>query len=68
MPDALGDALSNYISFSIDKLRRQKVLIKNIAALQYMGFLDNIIADKTGCLTKCQLQISKVYFMEQVFD
>lgn len=68
VPEGLPLAISIAIVFSVDQLRKDNLLLKNVKALETAGSLFDIITSKTATLTKGQLN-AKYFFAagEQFF-
>jgi Ca2+-transporting ATPase len=60
VPEGLPLAVSMSMAFSIDKLINDKMLIKNIEALEVAGSVNDILTGKTSTLTKGELKVTKV--------
>ena len=49
------------MAFSIDKLIKDNLLIKNMEALEISGSVIDIMTGKTGTLTTGEMQVAKVF-------
>ncbi|KAL4450361.1 hypothetical protein ABPG74_009067 [Tetrahymena malaccensis] len=69
MPEGLTQALDTYLSYSVKQLETQEVIIKDLSALEWMGYVDSIVTDKTGCVTENKNRVEKIYTnQEQTVD
>ncbi|KND62740.1 cation-translocating P-type ATPase [Candidatus Phytoplasma phoenicium] len=66
IPEGLLTIVTIILAFGIRKLVHQKVIVKNLKALETIGAINVICADKTGTLTKNQLTIKKLYLYPQM--
>ena len=59
IPEGLPLSISLAISFSIHRLKKEKILIKSIDSIQNMAMCHEVMVGKTGCLTKSYMNVSK---------
>ena len=52
IPEGLPLSVSLAIAFSVNKLKKENILIKNIEAVEKMAMCHEVCISKTGCLTK----------------
>ena len=59
IPDGLPIAISLATAFSIDKLKADQVLLKNVQSIQKLAMCNYIMVSKTGCLTTAEMKVAK---------
>ena len=58
IPEGLALSVSIVMSFMVNKLKNENILIKNIEALQKMAMCHEISISKTGCLTTGDMSVA----------
>ena len=58
IPEGLALSVSIVMSFMVNKLKNEHILIKNIEALQKMAMCHEISISKTGCLTTGDMSVA----------
>ena len=61
VPEGLGLAVSIAMAFSIDKMKLENLLVKNMAASENLAYTNIICTGKTGTLTEGNMQVKKYY-------
>jgi len=61
VPEGLPLAVSISAAYSLDKMKHQSLLVKNIEAMERMGQIDNICTGKTGTLTQNDMYVTDFY-------
>ena len=46
------------MSFSVDKLKKENILIKNMDAIQKMAMCHEVCVSKTGCITTGEMSVN----------
>ena len=59
IPEGLPLSVSLAIAFSVNKLKKQNILIKNIEAVEKMAMCHEVCISKTGCLTTGEMSVSR---------
>ena len=59
IPEGLPLSISLAMSFSINRLKKEEILIKNIESIQNMAMCHEISVGKTGTLTKSRMTVGK---------
>lgn len=59
IPEGLPLSISLAMSFSINRLKKEQILIKKMQSIQYMAMCHEINVGKTGCLTKSRMTVGK---------
>jgi magnesium-transporting ATPase (P-type) len=49
------------------KMKEENNLVRKLEASETMGGANEICTDKTGTLTKNQMSVKEIYFLDQVF-
>lgn len=65
VPEGLPLAVTISLAYSVLKMFQEKNFVKTLIACETMGEANNICTDKTGTLTKNQMEIVEVYFASQ---
>lgn len=65
IPEGLPVVLTLILVTGVYRLAQQKVLVKNMQAVEGLGRTDIIMTDKTGTLTRNQMMVYKIYADEQ---
>lgn len=70
IPEGLSLAVSVAMALSISKMKKDKILIKNVEAVQKCAFLHDICVSKTGTLTEGELHVASLQLLnfEEVHD
>jgi magnesium-transporting ATPase (P-type) len=61
VPEGLPLAVSISMAYSIDTMKRDNLLVKNLEACETMGTVSDICTGKTGTLTGGDMQVNAVY-------
>ena len=61
VPEGMPLSVSIATAFSVSRLEKEKLLIKDMAALETTGQLTDIIVSKTSTLTTGELEVSNIY-------
>ena len=56
------------MAFSVDKLMKEKLLIKQLAASENMGSVTEICTGKTATLTQNKMEVKAFYTGDQSFQ
>ncbi|EGR31408.1 hypothetical protein IMG5_110240 [Ichthyophthirius multifiliis] len=67
MQEGISQAFHTYICIAMQFLSQKDIIIKDIQAFQWLGFVDSIVTDKTGCVTKNINFVEKIYANEQEY-
>jgi len=65
IPEGLPLAVSIAMAMSIESLKKDEILIKNIESIQTCAMLHDICVSKTGTLTKGKLSVKKYHICAQ---
>ena len=57
VPEGLPLAVTIALAFSVNKMMRDKNLVRHLSACETMGSVTCICSDKTGTLTSGQMQV-----------
>ncbi len=61
IPEGLPVAISVVLVFGMRRMARRKALVRNMPAIENIGLITTIASDKTGTLTKNQLEVESVW-------
>jgi magnesium-transporting ATPase (P-type) len=56
------------MAFSVDKLKDDNLLIKNLDALETAGQVIDILTGKTATLTTGDMEVCRIYAQDQIFS
>lgn len=59
IPDGLPVTIGVSLAFSVNKMYKQKILVKNLEAPERMGGIQEICCGKTGTLTKNEMKVTQ---------
>ena len=62
IPEGLPMAVAISLAYSLGQMKKEKNLVKNLNSSETMGNVNNICTDKTGTLTKGQMDVESFYF------
>lgn len=62
IPEGLPLAVSIAMALSVNNLKKDQILIKNLEAIQTCATLHDICVGKTGTLTNGEMKVSKYHF------
>jgi P-type E1-E2 ATPase len=70
IPEGMPLAVSLAMALSIDRLKEDSILIKNLEAIQVCATLHDVCVGKTGTLTQSNMNVEKVTVAskERIFD
>ena len=68
VPEGLPLSISIAMAFSVDKLMKEKLLIKQLSASESMGSVTEICTGKTATLTENKMRVHAFYTGEQSFQ
>ena len=61
VPEGLPLAVTIALAYSVDKMKDENNLVRYLQACETMGGAKNICSDKTGTLTKNQMNVTKIF-------
>ena len=62
IPEGLPMAVAISLAYSLGQMKKEKNLVKNLNSSETMGNVNNICTDKTGTLTKGQMDVESFWF------
>jgi P-type Ca2+ transporter type 2B len=65
IPEGLPMAVVISLAYSLQKMKHEKAFVKYLAATETMGNVTNICTDKTGTLTKGEMEVVNVFISER---
>lgn len=68
VPGSLPLVVTLTIAFSLNKMREEKAVIKNLEACENMACVDCICTDFTGIITKNDMKITQIYIEDQLLE
>lgn len=61
VPECLPIAITATLSIGVGQMAKKKSIVRNLAAIETLGATEVICTDKTGTLTKNQLEVISIY-------
>ena len=61
VPECLPIAITATLSIGVSQMAKKKSIVRNLAAIETLGATEVICTDKTGTLTKNQMEVIKLY-------
>lgn len=68
VPSGLPVAMTLILVTGVWRMSKRNALIKKLPAIESLGHAEIIAVDKTGTLTKNELQVDKVIFANEIFE
>ena len=68
IPEGMPLVISMAMAFSVDQLKKENLLIKNLDALETSGQLVDILTGKTATLTTGDMRVSRLNMIETTFE
>jgi len=66
IPEGLPLAVSIAMALSINKLKQDQILIKNVDSIQTAAMVHDICVGKTGTMTTGKMNVTKYQFCDQI--
>lgn len=67
VPEGLPLAVTISLAFSVMKMKEDNNLVRKLEASETMGGANEICTDKTGTLTKNEMTVREIYFLDSVY-
>ncbi|CDW88443.1 calcium-translocating p-type pmca-type family protein [Stylonychia lemnae] len=67
VPEGLPLAVTISLAFSVMKMKEENNLVRKLEASETMGGANEICTDKTGTLTKNQMTVKEIYFLDTIY-
>ena len=61
VPECLPIAITATLSIGVSQMAKKKSIVRNLAAIETLGATEVICTDKTGTLTKNQMEVISIY-------
>lgn len=68
VPEGLPLAVTITLAYSVNKMKDQNNLVKNLSSCEIMGGANNICSDKTGTLTQNLMTAVALHIEEQTLQ
>ena len=68
VPEGLPLAVTISLAFSVMKMKEENNLVRRLEASETMGGANEICTDKTGTLTKNQMTVREIYFLDSIYS
>ena len=65
IPEGLPMAVVISLAYSLHKMKEEKAFVKYLAATETMGNVTNICTDKTGTLTKGEMEVVNIFISDR---
>lgn len=67
VPEGLPLAVTISLAFSVMKMKEDNNLVRKLEASETMGGANEICTDKTGTLTKNNMTVREIYFLDSIY-
>lgn len=67
VPEGLPLAVTIALAYSVNKMKNENNLVKNLASCETMGGANTICSDKTGTLTQNTMTVTSLWIENQIF-
>ncbi len=68
IPEALSSIVTIVLSFGMQKMASENAIVRKLQAVEGLGSVSVICSDKTGTLTKNQMQVQYYYVNENIVE
>ena len=68
IPEGMPLVISMAMAFSVDALKKEQMLIKNLDALETSGQVIDILTGKTATLTTGDMEVARINITDRTFD
>lgn len=68
VPEGLPLAVTIALAYSVNKMKDENNLVKNLASCEIMGGANTICSDKTGTLTQNKMTVTAIWIENDIFQ
>ena len=68
VPEGLSAVITIILAVGVQKMAKEKAIIRKLSAVEALGAVEVICSDKTGTLTQNKMDIRKIYINSEVID
>lgn len=68
VPEGLPAVITIALAVGMSRMARKKAILRKLSAIEALGNTTVIATDKTGTLTKNQMQVTKVWIQGEIFE
>jgi len=68
VPEGLPLAVTIALAYSVNKMKDENNLVRNLASCEIMGGANTICSDKTGTLTQNIMAVARIYVDDKVLE